>query len=60
MLDGKRINYDGNLGTVEKIDGITCIIKYDDYNTRGRILTSVVKDMPEVVSRASFDYKPGR
>jgi hypothetical protein len=65
-LIGKRVNLpNGGLGTVIAIDyyppntiGVV-VIKYDNYEMHSVVIRRVIEAMPEVVSRASFTYKPG-
>lgn len=67
-LIGKRVNVGGSIGSVlrivtEDIAGRPgppiAIIDFDGYVVHGSTLASVVERLPEVISRASFVYRPG-
>lgn len=61
-LIGKRVNVAGEIGTVTAIDenGFVCRIAYDRWPlTGGKTLCRVIAELPELVARSSFDYRPG-
>lgn len=64
-LIGKRVNQHGELGVVIGIDYYTSspigvvVIRSERYDVNTVVMRHVVEAWPEVISRASFNYKPG-
>lgn len=56
---GKRVNFLGYIGTVTEHSDRSCRIDFDDFKTCSITMQSTMARWPDLISRKSFNYKPG-